>query len=184
MRDGLKSSIQAQLNKSNQDITDWQEVIEQAINVKAKINYQIPFLVRESDACYAYGYRLTKRDSKEKKDSKVKKTPKTFTANQNCNSSDGQTNQSSETGKTSGKKSFHLRKSKKVQSSNIPAIRVNIIMVKKDKKQSDSNLSQVECFAYHKKGYYANRSLNKEPKTSVSLGNSYIFRILFSLEGK
>lgn len=38
--DSLNPSIRAQLDKCNRNITDWQEVIEQAIDAEAKINCQ------------------------------------------------------------------------------------------------------------------------------------------------
>lgn len=50
---------------------DWQNAIEQDIDVKANMNYQVFFLVQESDAYCLYSNWSIKRDSKDKKDFKV-----------------------------------------------------------------------------------------------------------------
>lgn len=49
-RDDLRSSIQAQLEKWDQNIADWQEAKEHAIVAEAKINFQTPSLAWKSDA--------------------------------------------------------------------------------------------------------------------------------------
>lgn len=50
------------------------------------------------------------------------------------------------------------------QSSNIPVITSNATTIKKVKKQSGGDLSQVGCYFCHKRDYYSSKYLNKEPK--------------------
>ena len=41
--------------------------------------------------------------------------------------------------------------------------RVHVTIVKKDK-QTENEISQIEYFSYYKKGHYANKCLDKQPK--------------------
>lgn len=41
---------------------------------------------------------------------------------------------------------------------------VNATVIKKYKKQDDKDLSEVKCFACHKKGHYEDKCPNKELK--------------------
>lgn len=85
-----------------------------------------------------------KKDFKDKKDSKVKKPPNIST-NHNY-SGGGQSSQLTQTLRQtlgqSAKKSSYLHQGKKsTQPFSIPAIEVNITMVKKDKKLGNKDLS-------------------------------------------
>lgn len=51
---------------------------------------------------------------------------------------------------------------KPAQLSDIPITRINVTIVKKDKKEDNKALNHVKCFAYHKKSHYANKYPNKE----------------------
>ena len=46
------------------------------------------------------------------------------------------------------------------QQGNMLAIKVKVTTIAKDKRV-EKNISQVECFYYHKKGYYANKCPDK-----------------------
>lgn len=84
-----------------------------------------------------------KRNFEDKKDSKVKKTPNISTVNHNSSDS-GRSTQSNQYSQMLGwcrKKSFHLYQDKKSQSSNISVTRINITMIKKDKKYANKDLS-------------------------------------------
>lgn len=41
---------------------------------------------------------------------------------------------------------------------------MNTTIVKEDNKMGDKDLREVQYYNYHKKGYYANKYPNKEPK--------------------
>lgn len=104
-----------------------------------------------------------KKNLEDKKDSEVKITPNTFT-NHN-RSSCGQSSQSGQTLDQSAKKSSYLYQDKKLdKSSSILATEINVIVVQKNKKHGDNNLSQVKYFTYYKKSWYANMCPNKELK--------------------
>lgn len=59
------------------------------------------------------------------------------------------------------------------QQNRILATGVNTITVKKEK-NIEKDISHVECFSYHQKYYYANKYLDKQLKTSVSLNDFYV----------
>lgn len=75
------------MNEKNRDIINWQKVIKQAVNAKAKMNCQVFSPVQTSDIYCFYSSWPIKIDSEDKKDFEVKKTPNIFTINHN--SSDG-----------------------------------------------------------------------------------------------
>lgn len=59
---------------------------------------------------------------------------------------------------------FLNKKTQQNQFSNIPIIGNNITVVKKDNKQDNKDLSEINYYSYHEKGHYASNYPNKEPK--------------------
>lgn len=160
---GLRPQTWVQLDKQDQDIVDWQEAIKCVVNTKTKINRQTLSLTLENDACCPHNQQSIKREFQDPKNSKIKKISNTPITDQNS-SGDGQTSQSGQTLSQSRNKNSHLQRGKKDQSSNTLATSVNTTIIKKDHKYDDRDLSQIEYFAYHKKGHYMNKYPNKELK--------------------
>lgn len=59
------------------------------------------------------------------------------------------------------------------QGLNTLVTGVNTTAVKKGKKV-EVDLSWIKYYNYHKKGYYTNKYPNKEPKTSINLGDLHV----------
>ncbi len=65
-REGLRPSIQAQLDHRKQDLDAWEEMVEKIGNAKAKVNLQPPFYIREINSRYLKGHHSSAK--KDKKD--------------------------------------------------------------------------------------------------------------------
>ncbi len=63
--EGLRPSIQAQLDHQRRDLDVWKEVMEKAGDVEAKANLQPPFYVREIDSRCPKGHRPSAKKDKE-----------------------------------------------------------------------------------------------------------------------
>lgn len=163
--DDLKLSIWAQLLKKDCNLDYQQAVLEQAIDVKAKVACQAPSLACKGDACCAKDHRLLKSEkSKDQKEFQAKKNHNPPVDNNNSRGRNR--GQSSQALNWSSKKDFGLnREGQQSQSSNISATSNNAITVKKNKKQGgEKNLSQVECYSCDKKCHYSNKYPDKESK--------------------
>lgn len=73
--DRLRLFYQAQLDKRYRDPNNWQDVIKQAIDAKAKAGQQSLSLLWKSNAHYFRSYKQIKGEEfQDKKDSETKKT--------------------------------------------------------------------------------------------------------------
>lgn len=120
-------------------------------------------LVRKSYARCPYSHRtLHNKESENQKDF----VAKNLNPSADNNSSSGKKSQSDQALDRSPKKDFHLNKGGQQgqSSNNIPTTAVNATAVQKDKRKGKKDLSQVECYTCHKKGYYVNNYPNKEKK--------------------
>lgn len=147
--------------ENNRNLDDWQAVLKRAVDVKVKVAWQAPLLAQKSNRCCLHDYELLKhKKSKEQKDFKAK------------NNHSLVANNTSENGDQSGQAlgQYHKKYScwnkggQQSSSSNTLAIGSNVIVVKKDKKQGNRNLSHVKCYTYHKKDYYISKCLDRKPK--------------------
>ena len=66
-QEGLRPSIQAQLDVKDQDLDFWDEVVDKTVDVEAKTNLQAPSRTREMDSWCPQGQRPTKKDDKDSK---------------------------------------------------------------------------------------------------------------------
>ncbi len=64
-QEGLRPSIQAQLDYRGRDLDGWEEVVEKAGDVEAKANLQPPFYVRDIDVRCPKGHRPSAKKDKE-----------------------------------------------------------------------------------------------------------------------
>lgn len=169
-RDGLKLSIYAQLDKKNRDLENWQDLIKQTIDTKAKVGWQPFSLLWERDTCYLWYYKQMKdKESKNKKNFEAKKTSNNSSANGSNSGSQlwdqlSRSNQTNLASSRSTKKDFrpHYRAGQ-CQKSNIPATDIDTTAVKKDKKIK-VDFSQIQCYNCHQNGYYTNKCSNKNSK--------------------
>ncbi len=156
-REGLRPSIRAQLDYRGRDLDGWEEVVEKAGNAEAKANLQSPFYVRDIDARCPKGHRPLSKKNKEdtyrepqSEASKDKDKAKSHSSPTSANQPQIQASKKGKRGRRGG-------------HGGHPAIGVNATEgAKKDKAPKD--LSHIECYTCHQKGYYATKCPNK-PKT-------------------
>lgn len=69
-----KPSIYAQLDDKNRNLDDWQAIVKQTPDDKAKTVWQVPALAQESDVGCSSGHKSSKYEEyKDLKESKIKK---------------------------------------------------------------------------------------------------------------
>lgn len=119
-------------------------------------------IARESNAYCPYGCRLLSNEEKDHKDHRKSEVKMSNPSAKNSKS--GEKSQSGQASNWS-KKDFRSNKGGQWgQSNNTPATGVNATVVKKNKKQGEQDISQVEYSTYHKKGHYTNKCPDKKPK--------------------
>ncbi len=64
-QEGLRPSIQAQLDNWRQDLDMWDQVMENIVDAKAKTNFQLPFGTKEIDSRCPRDYRLLVKKDKD-----------------------------------------------------------------------------------------------------------------------
>ncbi len=166
-REGLRLSIQAQLNHRGRDLDGWEEVLEKAGDAEAKANPQPPFYVRDINARCPKGHcSLSKKDKKntyqepQSEASKDKDKAKSYSSSTFANEPQTQASKKDTRGRWGGHTRGH------------PATGVNATKVaKKDKALKD--LSHIKCYTCHQKSHYATKCPDK-PKTSGGLGNLHV----------
>ncbi len=129
--------------------------MEKVGDVEAKANLQPPFYVREIDSRCPKGHRPSAK--KDKKDTYREFCNETFKdkdkAKSQTSSSDNQPQTQAPKKNKRGCWGGH---------GGYPATEVNVTEVaKKDKDKAPKNLSHVECYTCHQKGYYANKCPEK-----------------------
>ncbi len=78
-REGLRLSIQAQLDHSRRDLDMWEEVVEKENDIEVKANLQLSFYIREIDSkCLKDHFSSAKKD---KEDTHRKFCDKAFNKN-------------------------------------------------------------------------------------------------------
>lgn len=156
----LKLCICAQLQKRDNDLENWQVVMERAIDVKANAGWELFCLIQENDARYPQGHcSIKSKDFRNQKDSKSKKT---LVANQKSGNNGGWSGQCSQVLGKPAKKNLRLCCGAHWDHvSNTLVIGINNIMIKKGKKvELDSN--QIKYYKCYKKDHYANKYSHKE----------------------
>ncbi len=153
-REGLRPSIRAQLDHRGRDLDSWEEVVEKASDVEAKANLQPPFYVRDIDIRCPKGHRPSAKKNKENtyrepqnKAFKDKNKAKSYSFSISTNQPQTQAFKKDKRGRR-GDHGGH------------PATGVNATeLAKKDKAPKD--LSHIECYTCHQKGYYATKCPDK-----------------------
>lgn len=70
----MRPSIHAKLDKKDCNLDNWQVVVKQTVDTKAKAAWQAPLLVRKSNVCCFCNQRYPKnKKSKDQKDSEANK---------------------------------------------------------------------------------------------------------------
>lgn len=160
-RNSLQSSICIYLDEKNHNLYDEQEIIKWTINAEAKTSCQAPFLVHKTDTRCFRGHWSTRTDKHKDKDSEIKKIYSFLSANQGNSRNESQLRQAF----GYAKKNFRSKcKYQQSQATTISITSSNATTIKNDNNPGDNDLSQVKCYARHKKGYYANKYSIKEPK--------------------
>lgn len=127
--------------------------------------------MQKTDICCLHSHKLTWSNKHKDKNFKTKKTHSSPFAIQDNNENGSQLGQAlSHVKRDSGLN----RKDQWGLFSNTLIIDGNVTVVQKNKKKSDKDLSQVKYYSCHKMSYYANKCLNKDPKTNIGLGNFHI----------
>ncbi len=143
--EGLRPSIRAQLDHWRQDLDAWKEVVEKAGDTQAKANLQPPFYVRDIDARCLKGHCLSAR--KTKKDTYWEPQNETFKDKDKAKSH-------SSSASANQPQTQAPKKDNRGRRGGHPATGINAIKVaKKDKVPKD--LSHIEYYTCHQKGYYA-----------------------------
>ena len=149
-REGLRPSIQAQLDARGRDLDSWKEAVKKAVKAEAKASLQSPASTCNMDSRCFWGNKPAKR---EKKDSKNK-----FTDSTPANTSSEKLSSSiQQTSSPHPKRGGPWRGRRRGQDS--PATGVNATLKKKK-----VDLSQVDYFHCRKKGHYANKYPQKKKK--------------------
>lgn len=127
----LRPSICVLLNEKDRNLDNWQVVVKQAVDTKAKIAQQALLLAQKRNTQYACSYRLPKH--KESKDEKNFKANKNYFSTANSiRWNDGQSGQAL---CWFSKKNFYLNKrDQQGQSSNISTTAGNATFIKRSKK--------------------------------------------------
>lgn len=131
-------SFCAHLNKRDQDLYDWQKIIERAVNVEAKASCQTPFLARKTDTCYPYKHKPTRSDKYKDKDFKTKNTHSPSSINQGNNRNESQLGQALGQAKKDSRPNYNDQWD---HTSNTLTTSSNAMAIKKDKKQGDKDLN-------------------------------------------
>ena len=74
IREGLRPSIQAQLDVKDRDLNSWDEVVDKTVDAKAKASLQALFGTKEIDSWCPWDQRPTKKDDKDFRDYKKNKS--------------------------------------------------------------------------------------------------------------
>ncbi len=149
-REGLRPSIRAQLDHRGRDLDGWEEVVEKAGDVEAKANLQPPFYIRDIDARCPKSYCPSAKKDKED----------TYREPQNEASKDKDKAKPHSSSTSANQPQIQApKKDKRGRRGGHPATGVNATEVaKKDKALKD--LSHIEYYTCHQKGYYATKCPN------------------------
>ena len=77
-QEGLRPSIQAQLDVKDRDLDSWDEVVDKTINAKAKASLQDQSGTSKIDFWCSHGQQSTKKDDKNSRDTKRISLPRIF----------------------------------------------------------------------------------------------------------
>ena len=146
------------MDTQGQDLDFWEDAVVKSVNTEVKTLLQSASSICKIDSRYCQGKKLAKKKEKDFGKAKFTDTPFADTPSRK---------QSSFTHQTS---SAHLKKGQnqgpqhgqeRGQDQNSPTTGFNVTP-KKEKK----DLSQINCFYYKKKGYYANKCSQKRKQES------------------
>ena len=161
--EGLKPSIKVEMEQQDWESMDFEEMVQRAVNAKAKAGLRSSTIVWKSDARCFRGYRLSHNTS-----SKVQtQGSKDFSRSEESKPKNPKPALSRDNAAEPAKKEDRKDKKKKLQNcrrernKQIPATGDNTKVPKKKKKRRDP--SEVTYFHCNKKGYYAN-NCTKPPK--------------------
>ena len=153
-REGLRPSIQAQLDARGRDLDSWEEAVEKAVNAEAKASLQSPASTRDMDSRCPQGSRPAKR---EEKDSGRKN--KSTDSNPADTSSGKQSSSARQTSSANPKKDLDHQQGPRRRGGqghgrnpDSSAMGVNIVPTKEGR-----DMSQIECYNSHRKGHYSNK---------------------------
>ena len=158
--EGLKPSIKVEMEQQDRESTNFEEMVQRAVNAEVKANLRSSTMVRELDACCPRGHRLSHNTSfkmqtqgSSHKNSPRSKEPKPKDPKL-APSRDDVAEPAKKKDRTEKKK--RLRNQRREHTGEqTPVTRVNTKILKKKVK--------ARCFNCNKKGHYANKC-TKPPK--------------------
>ena len=152
---GFKPFIKVEIEQQDRESMDFEEMVQKAVNAEAKAGLRSSIIVRDSDAGFLRGHRLSHNTS-----SKVQtQGSKDSFCSQNPKPTDPKPAPSCDNAAESAKKEDRKDKKKKLRNrrrewnKQTPATGDNTEALKKKKKRHDP--SKVMCFNCDKKGHYA-----------------------------
>ena len=156
--EGLKYSIKVEMEQQDREAMDFEEMVQRAVNAKAKAGLRSSAMVRDSDICCPRGHRpfnsiaskvqtqgtsAKKPRPEESRTKEAKQAKGKALAPPRTNAAEP-----SEQGKKDGKDKKRRFWEKRTRSEETPATEVNIKVLKKKVK--------TRCFNCNKKNHYAN----------------------------
>ena len=156
-REGLKSSVRAQLDARGRDLDSWKETVKKVVNAEAKALLQSSSSTRNMDSRCPWGNRPVKKDEKDSGGkNKFTDSASTDTSSEKQSSSTQQTSFANpkKTQNHQQRGSWRQRGQQGQGCSHDSlAMGVNASTIKKKVK----DVSQIECYNYHRKGHYATK---------------------------
>ena len=156
-REGLKPSIKVEIEQQDRESMDFEEMVQRAVNAKAKAGLRSSTMVRDLDARCPRGHRPSHNTSSKvqtqgssHKDSPRSEEPK-HKDPKPAPSRDNAAEQAKKEDRKDKKKK--LRNRRRERNDQTPATGDNTEAPKKKKKRRDP--SEVTCFNCNKKGHYA-----------------------------
>lgn len=152
-REGLRPSIQAQMDSRHRELDSWDEVLDKAIEAESKAALQSATSIREMDARCWKGRRPDKETSKPQKEEKTKPAdnqPTTSAGNNHPASRNPRRNRGNRRDRRSG-----------CAAAGTPATGANSIDTNNnsgaDRNRPPKDLSQITCWNCNQKGHYATK---------------------------
>ena len=151
--EGLRPSIQAQLDAQGRDLDSWEEAVEKTVNAETKASLQSPAIARDINSRCREN-RPTKREEKDSggKNKSTNSTPAdTFSGKKS--SSAWQTSSLNPKKDQDYQRDPRRRKERGPgHNTDSPATGINIVPTKERR-----DMSQVECYNCHWKRHYSNK---------------------------
>ena len=154
--EGLKPSVQAQIDTRGRELNSWEEAVEKVVNAEAKAMLQSSASTRDMDSRCPRGNRPARKEEKDSSGkNKSTDSPSADTSSRKQSSSTQQTSSYPKKDQDHQRSPRHPEgRGRQGCNTNSPATGVNIVPTKEEK---DRDMSKVECFNCHRKGHYSKK---------------------------